>query len=522
MLSPAGRDVYANLLRDTRGMRRDQALARETWFASLRWEDKEETLFELEMLLKGLATFGNPRNHPGPPRRTPGVAHDFQIELQVLRDGLERCVELSRLLLGDKDRAFTFSRYLESVIPEDAARNQLIQDQLTQDTPIEALFVLRNGFAGAIEIANGLLKLGRVGHRMFQAFHGIVTREIGRNVFFNPLMTLEFRAEFDRIRNPEVLEALERVPTDSAHRVTALTFLTLFRCARYLSLADRYANDRETVPLTYVVLSVLRSDLRALTRYLSEGAADAMADGFERDLLGVSAKALQTSGDELASIAASLVSLRGTLEALANALRVESRRTLERDLRPADAIPETADLGVQVVVATATVRASIHHAVHTLCTELRPGRPAPALAEDDAGRRASSERLRRDIWMFGQILRAFLAKAASTPMEPDRWSVHASFQFVREFHRHFRAIGYQLVRESDYERMDPFLDALETLSDVDLVDRARMEAVVAECRAFFEYLEKLFVEISKRAELRDSPFDKRAAADTLKIYLGAA
>ena len=124
--------------------------------------------------------------------------------------------------------------------------------------------------------------------------------------------------------------------------------------------------------------------------------------------------------------------------------------------------------------------------------------------------------------MFGQILRAFLAKARSAPKDTDQWAVQTSFQFVREFHRHFRAIGYQLVRDSDYERMDPFLDALEDLSDVDLIEPSRMKAVVDECRTFFEYLEALFVDISKRSELENEPFDKRAATDTLKIYLGAA
>jgi hypothetical protein len=36
------RDPYADLLRDTRGLRREQAAARDAWFASLTWESKEE------------------------------------------------------------------------------------------------------------------------------------------------------------------------------------------------------------------------------------------------------------------------------------------------------------------------------------------------------------------------------------------------------------------------------------------------------------------------------------------------
>ena len=72
------RDVYADLLRDTRGLRREHANARDRWYANLPWDRKEESLFELEMLLKGFACFGNPRNHPGPIRTSPGVVHDHR------------------------------------------------------------------------------------------------------------------------------------------------------------------------------------------------------------------------------------------------------------------------------------------------------------------------------------------------------------------------------------------------------------------------------------------------------------
>src|SRR5690348_15748501 len=100
---PSDRDVYANLLRDTRGLRRDQATARDTWFASLGWDRKEETLFELEMLLKGVVCFGNARNHPGAARSTAAVAHDFREELRTLREACDRSNALVRQLLGDKE-----------------------------------------------------------------------------------------------------------------------------------------------------------------------------------------------------------------------------------------------------------------------------------------------------------------------------------------------------------------------------------------------------------------------------------
>jgi hypothetical protein len=569
------RDVYANLLRDSRQLAREHAAAREQWFEALPWERKEETLFELEMTLKGLVCLGNPRNTPGPPQRPAAVARDYVHDLRVLRLGLEHAGHLVRQLLGERDRAYAFSRYLESVLPEDGARAQLVRDQLSQDTPEEALFLLRNAFASQVDLADGLLRLGRVSHRMFHALHSTVTREVGRNVYFNPLVALEFRPEFDRIRVPEVLEALAAVRSEAAHRVTALTLLALFRALRYVRAVDAYAASGDHASLGYVALAVLRSDLRALSRFLSRRAGGMIADGFEQELLSVPARDLVRYEQALHAQAAALVGLRSVLETVAGTLRIELKRSFERELPPIEEGAADAALGPQLVVVAAQLRATVQHAVHLVCAEVSPRTPLPELARDDAARRAASDRLRRDVWMFSQILRAFVAKAeasrrpgtvALAPARPDAagpetagpdtagldaagldaagpdaasaaaregggalddaggptWSGPGGFGFVREFLQHFRAIGYQLVRLGDYERLDPFLDALAALRDVDLLDRARLDRAVAEARALQTYLDELFQQIGRRQELAGVPFARKEAAETLRIYLGAS
>jgi hypothetical protein len=223
---------------------------------------------------------------------------------------------------------------------------------------------------------------------------------------------------------------------------------------------------------------------------------------------------------ELEDEARWLSSVRSALEAAANALRVDVRKVFTHDLpSPSEGVAGT-DLGPPLVIAAATVRASVHHAIVSICRVLAPGRPVPPLARDREARRAASERLRREIWMFMQILRAFIAKAQATDATTDRWAGAASFQFVRDFLGHFRAIGYQLVRSNDYERLDPFLAALAELRDVDLLDPARLAAAVGECRRFYTFLEELFSEVSNRRELTGVSFDRKDATETLKIYLG--
>jgi hypothetical protein len=139
--------------------------------------------------------------------------------------------------------------------------------------------------------------------------------------------------------------------------------------------------------------------------------------------------------------------------------------------------------------------------------------------DDQAARRQTSERLRRDVWMFAQIVRAFSSKAQHSPTE-DGWAPVQSFQYVREFLAYFRAMGYPLLRSADYPRIDLFMAAMTRLEDTDLVDPARLEDAIDECVAFHGFLTRLFDDISKRDELSGVTFDRRAAASALKLYLG--
>ena len=122
--------------------------------------------------------------------------------------------------------------------------------------------------------------------------------------------------------------------------------------------------------------------------------------------------------------------------------------------------------------------------------------------------------------MFTQILRAFLSKAQQHDDDPNRWTGAANFRFVAEFLSHFRSIGYQLVRISDYENLDEFLGAIEALRDIDFLHEDARRQAVEECTEFFTYMDQLFAQISRRAELKEVPFDRHAAAETLKLLLG--
>jgi hypothetical protein len=520
------RDAYDELLRQTRGLRREQALAREAWLARLPVEHKVDHLFELEVLLKGLACFANPRNHPGPHRRTAVVAQDFREHTVLVREGLARVVQNCRLLLGEGERVYVFQRYLETVLPDDRARTRLADEALTQDAPDRSLLGLRHGITNLLEVATGLTRLGRVPFRLFYAVLRVAQRETALSTYFNPLHALEFRPEFDHITNPQMLDLLRSVPGEQPRRLVALTVLSLFRMLRYISLAEALAREapdptRRPAGLVYLVLSVLRSDARALSGYLRRRAGALLADGFDSDVFRIPAGDLAANYDRLLARGHALRDVRATLEGVSANLRLETRRAFERDFPGPDTAPALDELRRAVQRAAASLRPALQNTVLFLGTSLGARLDARGVFDDESARRTLSERLRRDVWMFSQIVRAFADKARAVSVEgQEAWADSSPLAFVREFMAYFRAMGYPLLRSADYPRVDAFLTAMGNLRDVDLLDPSRLETAIDESQRFFAFLTDLFTAIGRREELASVPFDRRAAAEALRLYLG--
>ena len=518
-------DAYDELLSRTRSLRREQRALRDEWFSQLPLEAKDEVLFEFEILLKGAACFSNPRNHPGPPRRTPVVAQDFKEATYLFKEGALHAIVLARQLLGPRDRAFVFNRYLETVLPEDALRTRLVREGTAQSTPEDALIALRHAMTSTVEVVEGTLKAPRVSYRLFYAVLSMIQREIGRNTFFNPLTALEFRPEFDRIKSAQVLELLQNVPSHEAHRLVSLTFLSLFRMLRYLRLLGKIAVEaigrrRRAVGRAYLILSVLRSDARALSDYLRRNAGSLLAQSFEREIFAVPRATIRERSQELHSNAHRLISVKSALEGIAGSLRLEMRRAFQHDLAAPEVRGTDHQFRVALQTTVANLRPAIRNAILFLGRALGVSLEEGGVFDDQAARRETSERLRRDVWMFAQIVRAFAAKAQHSSQEEDRWAALYGFQYVREFLAYFRAMGYPLLRAADYPRFDAFMGAMSRLEDTDLVDPARLENAIDECVAFNSFLQRLFEDISRRDVLQGVPFNRRAAAASLKLYLG--
>ncbi len=526
--SPSSGDAYTDLLRDTRGLKREQAVQREQWFRELPFDHKEELLFELEILLKGLACFANPRNHPGPPRRTPVVAQDFREPLALAREAIGRIAMLSRSLLVDREKAFVFQRYLETMLPDDRARAKLVTENLSQGSPAESLFVMRHAMTNLLEVASGISRLPRVPFRTFYALLGVAQREVVQSAYFNPLSALEFRPEFDRITNQRILELTRAIPGEEARRIVALTFLSLFRMLRYLALLEATTREggdarneaRRTMGVAYFVLSVLRSDARALTDYLRHRSGPLLAAGYERDLFSIPASQIGEKYDTLLGRGHRLLDIKATLEGLSANLRLELRRAFDHDFQPPETAANFEVARASIIAGIANLRPALQNAILFVARSLGSPLEEENVFDDVEARRRLSERLRRDVWMFAQIVRAFAHKARAVHGSEVKWTGVSPLQFVHEFLAYFRAMGYPLLRAADYPHVSSFVSAMTALEETDLLEPSRLAKAIGEAEQFQEFLSSLFDSIGRRDELTDIPFDRRAAAEALKLYLG--
>jgi hypothetical protein len=520
--SPQGerRDYYSELIEGPRWLRKEQADARIAWFETLPWEHKERTLFRFEAVLKGLVCFGNTANHPGAVRGgEPITARDFSREMDVVRASLRAAVELGRALSGDVESSSAFQRYVESVVAQDHARIQMARRSLNQDTPEQSLALLSAVLRDQLEVVDALPARSPVPHRVFSAAAHLAQREIHRSEFFDPLESLEFRSEFDRIRSVAILEVMAAIESDSSRRVAALAFLALFRLLRYIDLVDEEHSRAAGLGLVFSFLSLLRSDAEALAAFFSKEATTWISEGFGREYESCGPDEIVRRFDAFGDEFRNLRALRELLASLGNQLRLELRKVYEQHLPALDAVDDPVELSLALERSMALLRSFLQNAIVLLAREFVFALDGEAVFDDFTSNRARSERLRRDIWMFQQILRGFIEKAKSSPAAADQWAGMSTFRYVREFVSYFKSMGYQLLRFSDYARFDEFMNLIEPLREGDVLEEAQLANVVSVCRDFNGFLEQMFSAVSLRSELKGIEFDKRDAARTLKLFL---
>lgn len=471
------RDFYSELMKDTQAKSAAYLAERERWLRSVNVDGREELLFELEMILRGVERYFNLHNLPIDAQE-PVVGRDFREELLDVKDALEHAIRLARQLLDpDSDQKMVFRKYVESQLADDRARRELLEDALDQDSPQESLFLLRQGFDAVRTVIDHLTQLPSCPFPLYTDIGNLLLREVVLNRYFRPFRPLEFRIEYDRIKSVPILQALTQQP-DRDRRLFTVAFLSLFRGLHHLSYAG--LETEEAPPRrTRVVLALVRSELVSLVGYLKT---------------------------ELAAKAGKKRHQGAALKA-ARELTRESARIAKKLAEAANAGPA---LQVAAVEFTELVRKQIVLLAGVLDPEL-----AGASFSQLVSRSEMARRLRRDLWVFSALCRE-AESALKTNLELSEVALATLRRYLTFFHE----VSYQLLRYGDYEAVDRFAALLLEIEHAPPGPVAR-QRLAEDCRMFSAVAETTFAAVNRRSTLAGKSFDL-AEAESLLVSFAPA
>jgi hypothetical protein len=479
----AARDFYAELVRATHGPRMGVLSERERWLRGVSIEGREEQLFEFEMLLRGVERYFHLHDVVVDAHERPLVTRDFHEELADVRDAIHRAIRIARRLLDPgSDSKRVFRKYVETQLSDDRVRRAFIEQELDQETPQESLFVLREAFESLRNLVDHLLKLPVCGLALFTDVGNLALREIVLNRYFRPFRPLEFRIEYDRVRSVRLLELLAAQPPEVRTPFTT-AFLGLLRLLRYLSYVDQEGEDG-TPRRARVVLALVRSEAVSLVGFLRHELATQ-----------VGPKRLKAA------------SLRVARDIAKETNRISREVLSEMEGEPA--APTQAALAF-----TALFRAQ----VVALIEALEPG----AVSGEDAfaqliSQEAMAQRLRKDLWVFGQLCRATEHALRSE----DSTAAETALGAFKSFLLYFQDVGYQLLRYSDHEPFDRFAGLLVELPWPPEGPGIR-HRLSEDLRQFLPTLESAFTTVSRRVLLQGRAFDRKDAEALRDRFLAPA
>jgi hypothetical protein len=470
------RDYYLELIQGSQ--RRPGFLAeRDRWLRSLEVAGREELLFELEMLLRGLERSFNLHNLPIEKSR-PVVGRDFSPELSDVRDAIDRAIRVARQLLDpEEDQRRVFRRYVESQLADDRARLALLEEQLQEDSPAGSLFLLRQSFEALRSIIDHLLRREPISFALFNDMGSLALREILLNPYFRPFRPLEFRIEYDRIKSAPLLEALS-LRSGHERTVFSVAFLALFRLLHYLAYVGD--GDRRVPPRARVILALVHSEAQSLSGYLRE---------------------------EMVARAPRKDHKRAAVRAARDLIR-ENRRValeLEKAGRGSAGAPARA-----AAAYSAVFRDQVVQLARALEVPLPDG-PEPFAHLSSPVEMA--QRVRRELWVFARLCRE--AEAALRKEEPARKA--GALRSLRAFIAAFYDVGYQLLRYGDFEAFDRFAGMILELEQPP-EGPAALDRLATDCRLFAQVLDATFAAVSRRAQLSRHAFDVREAESLLARF----
>jgi len=450
------------------------------WFRSLEVERKQEKLFELEVLLKGLVRYSNLNNHPIADRANL-LNRDFGAEIEVVRNALVRAVMLIRSLLPEAEsNVLHFQNYVETRLLSDYQRAQILSRAIDQRTPIESLYVLCYSLIDFSELAGGLLLLEEKRYQVFYYMEQMIAREITASRYFNPFRALGFIPHYDVVRSPKITAVINSIKNKELKKLVSVTVLQLFKLLRYLSLINADSKDLSKLKDSLMIFSLINSENKILVESFEELIPRRLE---EMDLGG------DGKGKQLIDLA----------DAFAFQLQVEMKKIFDLEIREASTVTDLRVLQNGITRTRGMLVNIYQQAIVEVCRVFKP------------------ELQGRDVFrdFLGRLEHVLDTAIPDDKLEP----VFESANTLRNFVYYYQNMSFPLVRAYDREEFQKFFDYLggtpvELLKSPEVRSRFRREI-----HSFRMLLETTFNAINQRVELKGIPFGTDDAERLLAQFM---
>jgi len=473
---------------------------RNDWFYSLSNPQKQEKLFELEMLLKALDRFFNLANQPISDKNNI-VSRDFKSELVMVKNAVTRVVKLTRGLLSDDDnKALQFRSYVENRLMNDYQRAKRIHRALLQRTPEESLYVLCKAFINYQEVLQAVVAQQQGSYFLFYHLEQLISREITGNRFFNPFRAAGFAPHYDVIKNRNIIRVVRKIYDPVLRKHISVVFLMLFKLLHYFAYVDPEKKGLEELKDSLLIFALVHSEVMLLLELLDN----------EVPAVVKSREDLEDDKKE---------ALLGHFDSLVFQLKMEFQKIYEFELHEAGHSKEITPLRVGISRSKGILTTIFKQGIVQLVQVFEPSFEGKDLFPDFISRLEESLKLRKDIWLFHKVLENAESVIESSGYKGDTVPVFEAVKTLRNFIFYYQNISFQFVRCYDREEFQKFFNDVDGFDMKAVYEPARLQEFHRKLHAFKMFLETTLANVNNRAELRDIPFGTEEGEKLLSQFL---
>jgi len=450
------------------------------WFDSV-FKENRQLFSEVDTLLRALDRFFIVENLPN--HKDNFTTRNFYVELSIVRDVLLRVLSILEQVIPERTKnAFWFQKYAEQSYASERKRDMLRTHLYKQDSPENSLILLYDSFINLKVIITDILKSDRVTYIAFKNYGDIITREIRENRFFNPF-SKEIDPEFDRIKNPELTKVIRSIKDKQIKRVVSTVLVLLYRLLRYLGHIDTSSHLHVSLNCGYVILVLIRSEIRGLIVYLKE--------------------IIREINDP---------ELKKTIDSLAFQFSIESKRVYEQELRDLSRISALNRIRGRIENCHGIIRNLTEQCVVQLASHFAPQLEGEQLFPSFKTRLEQSLKLREDIYVLHELINIL---EGVFQKETARKKILES---LKSYMLYFESFTFRLLRYDDYEEFAKFFEEFLSVSPEKL-SSSETRKLYEKIHRFKIFLETTLRLVSQRTELKDKPLDRNRAEEILTQFL---